>query len=94
LDNVFTYTVLPAANVDPANINGCDAWPAGAFAGKAALIQRGVCEFGVKVLNAELAGAAFVVVYNSAAGGDALINMGPGAVGDQVTISVDLHRAH
>ena len=85
--NVFTYTVLPAANVDPANINGCDAWPAGAFAGKAALIQRGVCEFGVKVLNAELAGAAFVVVYNSAAGGDALINMGPGAVGDQVTIS-------
>jgi len=78
---------LPSVSVNPANINGCNPWPAGAFTGKAALIQRGVCEFGVKVLNAEQAGAAFVVVYNSAAGGDALINMGPGAVGDQVTIS-------
>ncbi len=29
----------------------------------------------------------FVVVYNNAAGGDGLINMGPGAVGGQVTIS-------
>jgi subtilisin family serine protease len=87
IGQLFTYTVLPGASVNPANINGCNPWPAGAFTGKAALIQRGTCEFGVKVLNAELAGASFVVVYNSAAGGDALINMGPGAVGSQVTIS-------
>lgn len=84
---VISYSVLPAQNVDPANVNGCNAWPAGTFTGKAALIQRGVCEFGVKALNAETAGASFVVVYNSAAGGDGLINMGAGAVGDQVTIS-------
>src|SRR5690606_31526042 len=55
------------------------------FDGVAAVISRGTCEFGVKVLNAENAGAEFVIVYNNA--GDDLISMGPGAVGDQVTIS-------
>ena len=84
---VITYAVLPSASVDAGNINGCNAWAAGAFTGKAALVQRGDCEFGVKVLNAEEAGASLVIVYNSAAGGDDLMNMGPGAVGDQVTIS-------
>lgn len=84
---VITYPVLPSAAVDPANINGCAPWPANTFDGKAALIQRGVCEFGVKVLLAEQAGADFAIIYNSAAGGDSLINMGPGAVGDQATIS-------
>lgn len=87
IGQVFTHTVLPSASVNLANINGCNAWPAGTFTGKAALIQRGDCEFGVKVLNAEQGGAEFVVVYNNAANGDALLNMGPGAVGDQVTIS-------
>ncbi len=87
LATVITYPVLPAFTVNPVNVTGCAAWPAGAFTGQAALIQRGGCEFGVKVLNAEQAGAVFAVVYNSVAGGDALINMGPGAVGDQVTIS-------
>ena len=81
------FTYLPASTVNAANIEGCNAWPANAFAGKAALIRRGGCEFGVKVLNAEQAGATFVVVYNNAVGGDGLINMGPGAVGNQVTIA-------
>ena len=80
------YSFVPAGVVDPTNVIGCKAFPAGAFAGKMALIQRGTCEFGVKVLNAEKAGATFAVIYNSAAGGDGLINMGPGAVGGQVTI--------
>lgn len=84
---VMTYTVLPGEVVDPSNALGCNPWPAGTFNGKAALILRGSCEFGVKVLNAEQAGAVFVIVYNHAAGGEGLINMGPGAVGDQVTIS-------
>ncbi|MBK8049527.1 MAG: S8 family serine peptidase [Anaerolineales bacterium] len=84
---VITYPVLPSESVNPANTNGCNAWPAGTFTGKAALIRRGDCEFGVKVLNAENGGADFVIVYNSVAGGDELINMGPGEVGDQVTIS-------
>jgi len=41
----------------------------------------------VKVLNAEQAGATFVVIHNHASGGDELVSMGGGAVGDQVTIS-------
>jgi len=69
LGGSFSYPFLPAVSVDPANFEGCNAWPAGTFTGKAALISRGVCEFGVKVLNAELAGADFVIVYNTAAGG-------------------------
>ncbi|MCX6030197.1 MAG: S8 family serine peptidase [Chloroflexi bacterium] len=80
------YSILPAGAVDPTNVIGCKAFPAGAFAGKMALIQRGTCEFGMKVLNAEKAGATFAVIYNSVAGGDALINMGAGVVGAQVTI--------
>ncbi|MEZ4713325.1 MAG: S8 family serine peptidase [Caldilineaceae bacterium] len=87
IGQVDEYAFLPAAAVDAANVEGCNAWPANTFTGKAALISRGSCEFGLKVLNAEQGGAEFVVVYNHAAGGDGLINMGPGAVGDQVTIS-------
>jgi subtilisin family serine protease len=87
LATVITYTVLPSIAVDPANVEGCSPWPAGTFTGKAALIRRGTCEFGVKVLLAEQAGAEFVIVYNHAAGGEGLISMGPGEVGDQVTIS-------
>jgi subtilisin family serine protease len=82
--NVYTYSFTAAAVISPANTNGCAAWPAGTFTGRAAVISRGVCEFGVKVLNAEQGGATFVVVYNNA--GDGLINMGEGAVGNQVTI--------
>ncbi len=82
----FTYSYLPSFSVNPANVEGCTPWPAGTFTGKAALIIRGTCEFGVKALNAQNAGAVAVVVYNHAAGGNALINMGPGAVGAAVTI--------
>lgn len=86
IGQVQNYEYLPASVVAPANVEGCNAFPANAFDGKAALISRGTCEFGVKVLNAEQAGADFVVVYNHASGGDELISMGPGAVGNQVTI--------
>lgn len=84
---VITYTVLPASAVDASNIEGCAAWPANTFTGKAALIKRGSCEFGLKVLNAERGGAAFVVIYNHEAGGDAIQDMGPGSVGLEVAIS-------
>ncbi|GJM10242.1 MAG: peptidase M36 [Lysobacteraceae bacterium] len=53
--------------------------------GRIALIDRGSCEFGVKVLNAEQAGASAAIVVNNA--GDGVINMGPGAVGNLVTIT-------
>src|SRR6185436_1469410 len=87
IGTITDFPFVPGDVISPTNILGCDPWPAGAFTGKAALIKRGTCEFGVKVLNAENAGASFVVVYNSAAGGDGLINMAAGAVGNQVTIA-------
>ena len=77
---------IAAAVISPTNAIGCAPFGANAFLGKTALISRGTCEFGVKALNAQNAGASFVVIYNSAAGGDGLINMGEGAVGNQVTI--------
>ena len=55
------------------------------IAGKIALLRRGTCEFGVKVLAAEQAGAIAVIVINN--NPDAPSVMGPGAVGDQVTIA-------
>lgn len=50
-----------------------------------AVIDRGGCEFGVKALNAENAGAIGVIVINNEPG-NATIGMAPGAVGDQVTV--------
>jgi subtilisin family serine protease len=86
LASTLNHNFVTAASVDPANAEGCTAWEGTPFEGVAVLIMRGTCEFGVKVLNAENAGAEFVVVYNHETGGDELINMGPGVVGDQVTI--------
>lgn len=77
---------IAAAVISPTNVVGCDPFGANAFQGKTAVISRGTCEFGVKALNAQNAGANFVVIYNHAAGGDGLVNMAGGSVGDQVTI--------
>ncbi len=45
---------------------GCRAFPAGALTGAAVLIERGGCGFETKVENADAAGAAAVVVRNTA----------------------------
>tara|TARA_R110000850_G_scaffold277058_1_gene421905 strand:+ start:143249 stop:145852 length:2604 start_codon:yes stop_codon:yes gene_type:complete len=52
--------------------------------GKIAVIRRGECQFGFKVLAAENEGAVAVVVVNNVGG--APIAMGPGDVGGSVTI--------
>jgi extracellular elastinolytic metalloproteinase len=44
--------------------------------GKIAIIDRGTCDFVVKVKNAQLKGAIGVIVANHAAGGDSLMSMG------------------
>jgi len=54
--------------------------------GKWALIYRGNCEFGVKALNAQNAGAIGVIIYNHTP--DELINMAAGSVGASVGIPV------
>lgn len=66
-------------------IDACDTITNGAdLDGKIAVIRRGTCEFGLKVLAAEAEGAVAVIMVNNAATDP--IAMGPGAVGDQVTI--------
>ncbi|GAA4895222.1 T9SS-dependent M36 family metallopeptidase [Flaviramulus aquimarinus] len=57
---------------------------AGALSGKIVVIRRGECEFGVKVLAAENAGAVAVIMVNNVATDP--IAMGAGAEGDNVTI--------
>jgi subtilisin family serine protease len=44
---------------------GCAAYPAGTFTGKIALINRGTCNFVVKVKNAQNAGALGVLMINN-----------------------------
>ncbi len=87
VNTITDFPYLPGSVVDPANVLGCNAWPADAFSGKAALISRGSCDFSLKVFNAQQAGATFVMVYNHATGGDDIMNMGAGANADQVTIA-------
>ncbi|HQZ71748.1 MAG TPA: S8 family serine peptidase [Anaerolineae bacterium] len=81
------YPFVPALDVDAANAEGCNAWPAASLAGKALLVIRGACDYSVQVLNAQKAGAEFVVVYNHAQGGNGTVPMPAGSVGDQVTIT-------
>jgi hypothetical protein len=53
-----------AGAISPGNSEGCSSFPAGAFADAVALIQRGGCNFSVKVNNAAAAGAIATVVFN------------------------------
>jgi hypothetical protein len=64
-------TVQPAGGIiippttTPTSASGCTASDFSGFtAGRIALIQRGTCNFGVKVLNAKAAGASGVIIFN------------------------------
>ena len=54
------------------------------IAGKIAVIRRGTCEFGFKVLAAQAEGAVAVIIVNNVQG--SAVNMGGGADGGSVTI--------
>jgi hypothetical protein len=64
--------------------------------GNIALVRRGVCEFGVKGFNAELAGATALFMVNDGRCGDfppsddCALNMAPGDMGALVTIPMVL----
>jgi hypothetical protein len=62
------------------------AFNAAQVAGKIAVVYRGTCEFGIKALNAQNAGAVAVIVVNNVP--DAPINMAVGVNGASVTIPV------
>jgi subtilisin family serine protease len=61
----YTGVVIDAGVVDPANFEGCAAFPADSFASAIALISRGSCSFVDKIDNAAAAGADLVIVYNN-----------------------------
>ena len=66
--------------------NGCTSAQNPSFlASSIALIQRGTCEFGTKVLNAQLAGAIAAIIYNNAGSSTTLVMSG-GSDGWAVTI--------
>ncbi|KMQ59985.1 metalloprotease [Chryseobacterium angstadtii] len=66
-------------------IDGCTALTAGELAGKIGLVERGgTCGFSVKVKNAQNAGAIGAIIYNNAANGATLGNMG----GTDATITI------
>jgi len=88
LAQLLVKDYVAAAVISPTNGVGCGPFGANAFNGKTALISRGGCEFGLKALNAQNAGASFVIIHNSAAGGDSPMGMSGGAVGELVTIPV------
>lgn len=85
-DSVWTADAVFVDDGSAVPTEGCAALINGeAVAGKIALIDRGTCEFGLKCLNAENAGAIAAIVINTAPGAGT-INMGAGAVGGQVNI--------
>jgi hypothetical protein len=74
----------PLAVPPSGNTQGCD--PLTGLAGQVVLIQRGSCSFYQKALDAQLGGAAGVVIYNNAPG-----ILSPTVAGDQpITIPVVL----
>ncbi|MCG9963027.1 S8 family serine peptidase [Shewanella cutis] len=81
--NTYSFTNTVAPIVYPAtNKNGCAAYTED-LTGKTVLIDRGTCGFVVKVLNAQLKGAAFVIVANNAAKAGAFVM---GGTDDKITI--------
>ena len=62
---VITHSFVTAISIDPSNEIGCDPFPVDAFTDKAVLIRRGNCDFSTKVINAQDAGAVFVLLYNN-----------------------------
>lgn len=87
IGDTISGNLIPVNDGSPTPLLGCNALTnAAAVNGNIALIKRGDCEFGVKCMNAELAGAKAAVVFNRLSGGP--IVMGAGAVGDSVKIPV------
>ena len=73
------YEVTGDIKVPDTNKDGCAAFDPGYFTGKIALIDRGTCNFVVKSLNAQNAGAIATVIANNAAG---TISMGGNGTDD------------
>ncbi len=78
-------TAVRLGNPSTAAARACSTGPSpappalGSLTGKIPLIQRGVCTFAEKILNAQAAGAIAVVVYNNVAGAGPIVMGGSSA---------------
>lgn len=85
--NAVEDTLVLVDDGSDADTLGCTNLVNGAeLAGHIALVYRGTCEFGMKALNAQNAGAIAVIIVNNISGPP--VGMGAGAVGLDVTIPV------
>lgn len=83
----LTESGVSAAVVATAPLDACGTITnASSVQGKIAIIERGICEYGAKVKNAQDAGALGAIITNHAGAGDTVAPMGPGASGHLVTI--------
>ena len=73
-------------HTDDQNAQACDVISSD-LSGAIALIRRGSCEFGLKALNAQNAGASAVIIYNNEDTGQPLSTSG-GSFGNEVSIPV------
>ena len=61
----ISHAFKAAKTVNPDNATACQPFEDRPFEGQIALVQRGGCNFDVKILNAQNAGALFAVVINT-----------------------------
>ncbi|MDG1146351.1 MAG: carboxypeptidase regulatory-like domain-containing protein, partial [Flavobacteriales bacterium] len=73
-------------HTDDQNAQACDVISSD-LSGAIALVRRGSCEFGLKALNAQNAGASAVIIYNNEDTGQPLSTSG-GSFGNEVSIPV------
>ena len=79
-------------SIDESNDLGCHDYDF-EFGGAIALIKRGDCQFSLKALNAQNAGASAVIIYNHN-NGNGMMNMGEGSYSDDVHIPVYSMSGH
>lgn len=78
----LTAEIVPVDDGTPFGIEGCGEI-VNDLTGKIALVSRGTCEFGLKALNAQNAGAVAVIIYNNVGG---MVSMSAGSDGGEVII--------
>ncbi|MBW3649898.1 MAG: S8 family serine peptidase [Actinobacteria bacterium] len=76
--------LVPAAASQSGLSTACQSLPAGSLEGDVAVVSRGGCTFSSKIRNAQVAGAAAVLVVNNVAGDP--VSMGADGTPDQPTV--------
>lgn len=91
VDGPTGNTANDGCSAGPTFVSGVNSWAnAGAIAGNIAFIDRGVCGFGVKALNAQRQGAIAVIIANVAGSGNPNFppGMGGASPAEAITIPV------